>query len=62
MPLVPGCLITVKIPEDFQKDLETQVRYIYTYGMFGSMKSVPFTISGDEITIEEACSVLLFNT
>jgi hypothetical protein len=61
IPLVAGCIINIKVPESFSTDLDTNLKYLYAYGLFGSMKSLPFTSSGNIIEIQDACSTLLMN-
>ena len=55
MPLYAGCIIQVSIPSDF-KGLQHLVETVQIEGMFGFIRSAPYTLlENNVIEIEEAC-------
>jgi hypothetical protein len=44
IPLVTGCIFSVKVPDSHSKNLSTIMKTLYVYGMFGSLRIMPFTI------------------
>ena len=67
IPLEQGCIIKLSVPQDFSGNLYENLNYIYAYGMFGAMKSLPFTLEQEDggssniIVIKDACNSFLIN-
>lgn len=57
IPFPKGCLLRVGIPTASKTALKESLRYIYAYGMFGQIRSLPFKFVNDSlIEVEDACN------
>ena len=56
IPLPRGCLLFVDFPPSLSRNLTTRMRFVYLQGLFGSLRSVPFSFTAEhQIEIQDAC-------
>ena len=56
VPLETGCLIQIQVPTEFSS-LYQEIKTVQVYGMFGFIRSLPFSVESNNIVeIRDACS------
>ena len=55
VPLETGCTIIMTLPVEFTQ-VSSLVGNVYAYGMFGFMRSLPFTVANSTLTVRDACT------
>lgn len=61
IPFSVGCIIHIQIPQALSTNLYSTVKYVYAYGLFGVMQSLPFRVEANSLIINDACNEFLPN-
>jgi hypothetical protein len=61
VPLNAGCVIHIAVPDDFS-DLRLSLTAVKVYGMFGFIRSLPFSVNDQDIQVNDACPSFIANS